>query len=85
MFQWSLVYGNESIRWQQITYTYPISFSWLYSVVNVYAPADNNRDENAIHSMQQNMPLMLSNNNSRINLKLTVYQGIYNRNIAIGI
>ena len=85
LFQWSLVYGNASIGWQQITYTYPISFSWLYSVLNVYAPADSNRDENEIYRMQQKMSLMLVNNNSNINLKLTVYQGIYNRNIALGI
>ena len=33
LIQWSLMYGNESIRWQQITYTYPITFSWLFSVL----------------------------------------------------
>ena len=80
-----MIYGNESIRWQQITYTYPISFSWLFSVLNVYSPADANRDENNIHRMQQNMSLMLANANVNINLKLTAYQGIYNRNIALGI
>ena len=71
--------------WQQITYTYPITFSQLFSVLNVYAPADQYYDENEIHDIQQCMSLMLSNDNVNINLKLTTYQGIYNRNIAIGI
>ena len=79
------MYDNESIRWQQITYTYPISFSKLFSVLNVYAPADADRDENGIHVIQQYMSLMLSNANVNINLKLTTHQGIYNRNIALGI
>ena len=79
------MYGNESIRWQQITYTYPISFSWLFSVLNVYTPKDGILDEYSIHAMQQNMSLMLINDNININLKLYTYQRIYNRNIALGI
>ena len=85
MIQWSLMYGNESIRWQQITYTYPITFSWLFSVLNVYTPKDGILDEDSIHTMQQNMSLMLMNNNTNINLKLYTYQRIYNRNIVLGI